>query len=269
MTRSSLTKIACVFSLLGLAVLPVSAATFWDRASYREPAVTQPGHIEWAWDGGERLGVGVPATVHYSEQGAPRVVVTGSDEMLRRVRFGDGNIVMDNDGDFFRNSDHERLDITVTGVALNEFSVSGSGKLLLGKLKRDWLGINVSGSGSTDLEASVSGDAELKVSGSGHITFGALEAKNLKAHISGSGGIDGKGHVGNLDLDMSGSGRFADIAASRANVTMSGSGRATIAARDQARVRISGSATVRMPTKPPQLDVSVSGSGHVVTASAD
>jgi acetyl-CoA acetyltransferase len=101
------------------------------------------------------------------------------------------------------------------------------------------------------------------------VTFGALEAKNLKAHISGSGGIDGKGHVDNLDLDMSGSGRFADIAASRANVTMSGSGRATIAAQDQARVRISGSATVRMPTKPPQLDVSVSGSGHVVTASAD
>ena len=40
---------------------------------------------------------------------------------------------------------------------------------------------------------------------------------------------------------------------------------ATLVAREQARVRISGSATVRMPSKPPQLDVSVSGSGHVVT----
>ena len=76
---------------------------------------------------------------------------------------------------------------------------------------------------------------------------------------------DGKGRADTLDLDMSGSGRFADIAAARADVTMSGSGRAIIAARDQARVRISGSATVRMPSKPPQLDVSVSGSGHVVT----
>ena len=266
MTRSFLAKMACVISLLGLAVLPAWAAP-WDR-SYREPAVTQPGRLEWTWDGGKRLGVGVPGTVHYSEQGAPRVVITGPDELLRRVHFGDGNIFMDNDS-FFSWHDRDRLDITVTGVALNEFNVSGSGKLILGKLKRDWIGINVSGSGSTELEASVSGDAELRVSGSGHIIFGALEARNLKAHISGSGGIDGKGHADTLDLDMSGSGRFADITASRANVTMSGSGRATIAARDAARVRISGSATVRMPTKPPQLDVSVSGSGHVVTASAD
>ena len=84
MTRSPFTKIACVVSLLGLAMLPVSAATSWDRASYREPAVTQPGRIEWAWDGGKRLGVGVPATVHYSEQGAPRVKPTPSNTGRRR-----------------------------------------------------------------------------------------------------------------------------------------------------------------------------------------
>ena len=262
----SLAKAACLVSLMALTV-PASAARFWDTTNYREPAVTQSGRIEWAWDGGKKLAVGVPATVHYSEGGAPRVVITGPDDMLRRVRFGEGNIVMDNDGYFSWN--HDRLDITVTGVPLDTFIVSGSGKMLLGKLRRDNLTINVSGSGAVEADASVKGDADLRVSGSGHITFGTLDARNTVARISGSGTIDGRGRTDTLDLNMSGSGRFADIASTRANVTMSGSGRATIAAREEAHVHISGSATVRMPAKPPRLDVSVSGSGHVVTADSD
>ncbi|MBA2588025.1 MAG: DUF2807 domain-containing protein [Alphaproteobacteria bacterium] len=269
MRTSSLAKLACVISLLGLAVLPVSARS-WDRSSYRDPAVTQPGRMEWAWDGGKKLAVGVPGTVHYSEGGAPRVVITGPDELLRHVRFGGGNIGMEDDEFPWSHSwNGERLDITVTGVALDQFIVSGSGKMLLGKLSRNNLSINVSGSGAVEADALVKGDAELKVSGSGHINFGTLQASNLTAKISGSGTIDGRGRADTLDLNMSGSGRFADIASNRASVTMSGSGRATIAARDEAHVRISGSATVRMPTKPAQLDVSVSGSGHVITANSD
>ena len=264
MTKTSVAKAACILSLLSLTALPAAARFYRDA---REPAVTQPGRLEWAWDGGKQLAVGVPATVHYSETGAPRVVITGSDDMLRHVRFGDGNIFMDNDGDFPWNK--ERVDITVNGVTLNEFAVSGSARMQLGKLQRDSLSINVSGSGAVEMDAVVKRDAELMVSGSGHIILAGLEAQNLNARISGSGGIDGKGHADTLNLNMSGSGRFADIASSRANVIMSGSGRAVIAPRDEAHVRISGSATVRMPSSPPKLDVSVSGSGHIITASAD
>ena len=239
------------FRLLGLAVLPLFGGDVLGSASYREPAVTQPGRIEWAWDGGKRLAVGVPATVHYSEQGAPRVVITGPDELLRRVRFGDGNITMDND-DISSGGNHEQ--------AGHHRHRRGAGRIRRLGQRQDacWASSSaircpslVSGSGSAELDAVVKGDADLRVSGSGHITFAGLEARNLNAHISGSGGIDGKGHVDMLDLDMSGSGRFADIAASRADVTMSGSGRAMIAARDEAHVRISGSATVRMPASPP------------------
>jgi hypothetical protein len=267
MTKSFFTDAGFILSVLCFAAAPAAAANFWDHASYREPAVTQPGRMEWAWDGGNKLAVGVPAVVHYSEQGAPRVVITGSDEMLRHVRFGEGNIVMDNDGGFSWN--HERLDITVTGAAVNNFIVAGSSKMLLGKLQRDSLSINDSGSGSAELDASVKGDTNLIVSGSGKINFGALQAQHLQARISGSGSIQGTGHADSLDLNISGSGHFGDIASSRANVTMSGSGQAAIAPHDEAHVNISGSGTVRMPAKPTQLDVRVSGSGHVLTAMAD
>ncbi|HEX4273304.1 MAG TPA: DUF2807 domain-containing protein [Rhizomicrobium sp.] len=255
----------CILSLVATA--PASAANFWDHTSYRDPAVTQPGRMEWAWDGGKRLAVGVPALVHYSEQGAPRVVVTGSDDMLRHVHFGDGSIVMDNDGGFSWN--HERLDITVTGVALNDFVVAGSSQMLLGKLQRDSLSVLVSGSGSAEMDASVKGDTNLQVSGSGHIKFDSLQAQHLQARISGSGTIGGAGHADDLNLNISGSGRFGDITSARADVTISGSGQATIAPHDEAHVHISGSGTVHMPVKPPRLETSVSGSGHVVTASAD
>jgi hypothetical protein len=267
MTRSVFAVAGCLLSLLCFSTAPASSAYFRDRASYRDPAVTQPGRMEWAWDGGKKLAVGVPAIVHYSEQGAPRVVITGPDEMLRQVRFGDGTITLENDNDFSWN--HDRLDITVTGVALNDFVVSGSSKMLLGKLQRDSLSILVSGSGSAEVDATVKNDANLQVSGSGHIAFGSLQAQHLQARISGSGAIDGAGHADTLDLNMSGSGHFGDITSSRADVTISGSGRASIAAHDEAHVRISGSGTVRMPVKPPKLDVSVSGSGRVLTAAAD
>ena len=268
MTKTSLAKLACIISLGAMAAMPALARS-WDHVS-REPAVSQPGRLEFAWDGGHKLAVGAPATVHYSEGGAPRVVITGPDELLRHVRFGDGDIGMENDDFPWSHSwNGDRLDITVTGVKLDQFIVAGSARMELGKLQRDSLSINVSGSGAISLDAVVKGVAGLQISGSGHIAFGNLEARSLTAKISGSGDIGGKGHAETLDLNMSGSGRFADIAVNRANVTMSGSGRATIAARDEAHVRISGSATVRMPVKPPQLDVSVSGSGHVVTASAD
>jgi len=100
MTKTSLAKLACIISLLTITALPVSARS-WDNTHYRDPAVTQPGRLEWAWDGGKKLAVGAPAIVHYSEGGAARVVITGPDELLRRVRFGEGTIVMEPDGGFF------------------------------------------------------------------------------------------------------------------------------------------------------------------------
>ncbi|HWY61151.1 MAG TPA: DUF2807 domain-containing protein [Rhizomicrobium sp.] len=270
MTNLSFARAACACALLYLSALPALARD-WSSANFREPAVTQPGHREWAWDGGDRLAVGVPAVVHYSEKGAPRVVINGPEDVLRQVRFGDGVIASDEDLFWARRQTQEPLDITVSGVALNEFVVSGSGRLLLGKLARDHLAVIISGSGSASMDGATVHDAKLVISGSGKADLGALQAGHVMAQISGSGSLSGAGHADDIDLKISGAGdaHFGALSTTSAEVDISGSGKAEIAPRDEAQIRITGSGTVRMDTKPAKLETTIRGSGHVMTAMAD
>ena len=55
----------------------------------RDPAVSQPGRVEWAWDGGKHLGIGVPAIwlrtqITIAPPGEQRVIVadTNNDRVL-------------------------------------------------------------------------------------------------------------------------------------------------------------------------------------------
>ena len=267
MAISVFIRTAALATLVMLA-LPAAAQMFGGE-TYRTPAVNQPGRVEWRWDGGERLAVGVPANVRYSEQGAPRVIVTGPDELVRRVRLRDG--ALSTDGDFSWDS-RERLEIQVTGVKLNSFTVSGSARMLLGKLDRDSLDIRVSGSGNILADTARARDIDMKVSGAGAIHLGALDARDVQIDISGSGSAQAaSGRAGHIELSISGSGEaeFAGVSSRDAQVTISGSGRAALAPREAAKIRISGSGRVRMPIAPPNLQSKVSGSGRIVTAQAD
>lgn len=268
MRNARLIRTAGLAGLVALSAMPVSAQMF--GGEFRTPAVIQSGRLEWKWDGGDRLAVGVPATVRYSEQGAPRVIVTGPDELLRQLRFRDGTINMQEWG--FSWGKQERLEIQVTGVRLNSFAVSGSARMLLGKLDRDALHLRVSGSGSVMMVGAKARDIDMKVSGSGDITTEALETRELDVDISGSGSASAmSGRADRIDLSISGSGKaeFDGLSSREAQVTMSGSGRAAVAPRDAANIRITGSGRVRMPTSPPSLQSNVTGSGRIVTARAD
>ncbi|MES2472018.1 MAG: DUF2807 domain-containing protein [Pseudomonadota bacterium] len=270
MRKGFFVRTAGLVCLMAFAALPASAQMFGGD-SYRAPAVSQPGRLEWAWDGSDRLAVGVPATVRYSEQGAPRLIITGPDDLLRRVRFRDGSI-SNRDEWGFSWSKQERLEIQVTGVKLKNFLVSGSARMLLGKLDRDSINIRVSGSGSAMMDAAKVGDISLKVSGSGNIQLGTLQAREVEVEVSGSGSANAaSGNAESIDLSISGSGSadFGGLKSREASVNLSGSGQAAVAPRDKADIRISGSGSVRMPTSPPNLQSRVSGSGRITTAQAD
>ena len=267
MAKSVFVRTAALAALVMLA-LPVSAQMFGGE-NYRAPAVNQPGRAEWNWDGSNRLVVGVPANVRYSEQGAPRVIVTGPDELVRRVRFRDGALNTDWG---FSWGNRERLEIQVTGVKLNSFAVSGSARMLLGRLDRDSLDIRVSGSGNVMADAAKARDINMNVSGAGAIHLGALDARDVEVDISGSGDATAaSGRAERIELSITGSGKaeFAGVSSRDAQVTISGSGRAALAPREAAQIRISGSGRVRMPTAPPNLQSKVSGSGRILTAQAD
>src|ERR1700759_1905130 len=83
-----------VFAVCALALTVASAtARDWEGFAPRDPSLKQPGHWEWAWDGNDSLGIGlVGATVHYVPNGPARIVITGPDNALERVRVGQGQI---------------------------------------------------------------------------------------------------------------------------------------------------------------------------------
>jgi ABC-type hemin transport system ATPase subunit len=88
MSNPAFAKTGFALCLLTLAVVPAAARDGYDFTP-REPSLKQSGHWEWAWDGEDGLGVGlVGATVHYVPQGPARIVITGPNEALERVKIG-------------------------------------------------------------------------------------------------------------------------------------------------------------------------------------
>lgn len=152
----------------------------------REPAVKQSGHYEWSWDGRDDLGLEAPATLRYTPEGSPRIVITGPDDLLAHVQVGQGRIRVDRDWHY---SGNDRLVVTVTGVTVHNIALAGSGRASLEKLDLDHLNLSVAGSGTVTGDGQV-GNANVSLAGSGAARLSRLQARNANIHISGSGEVD-------------------------------------------------------------------------------
>ena len=142
-------------------------------AQEMRPTVDRPGHREFTW-AGDRLGVSGSMRVNVRRDGAPRVVVTGPRELVERVTLRDGRMGMENSyNSWWRNwGPNDRIEVEISGAALNEVSVSGSGTVRLGTLRQSALEVHISGSGSiyadgqvTRLDADVSGSGSARLDG--------------------------------------------------------------------------------------------------------
>jgi Putative auto-transporter adhesin, head GIN domain len=230
MFRSRATIFCLSLSLAALLAASAGRADSWGFSGIA-PVVNQPGHKEWVWDGEHSLSIGVPAVLHYQRGGPARIVITGPEDQLSHLRVGGGRIESEHDWSWNFSGGDERLDVTVSGVALDHIAIGGSGKLLLGHLDQDQLSLRISGSGSASAEGRVS---------------------HLALVISGSGKVD-----------------FGQVASTDAKVTISGSGNVAIAPRTEADTSISGSGMVRLATRPEHLHSAISGSGQVLLADKD
>ncbi len=155
----------------------------------KTPAVKTADRVEWAWDGGDKAGIAIPATVHYQASGSPRVIVRGPADLIDRVRFQDGELKMQwrlfgND-----NSNGERLDVTITGVKLRQVGLAGRVDMDMGEIHQDELQLSIAGSGRFDASGSAD-NLMLHIAGSGDYNLGKLAAKTVKVDIAGSGHVD-------------------------------------------------------------------------------
>jgi hypothetical protein len=188
------------------------------------PALKTTGRLEWAWDGGDRIGIGVPATVHYQSGGTPRVIVRGPADLLQRVRFENGNLDLQQDffGDFGGRG--ESLDVTLTGMTLHRVGLSGHVVMDMGEIHQDSLQISISGHGTVDASGNAD-DLSLNISGSGAYHLAKLAAHSVRVGISGSGHVDTSSPA-SAQVSISGSGDVHFIAMPKdISSHISGSGR--------------------------------------------
>ncbi len=104
----------------------------------------------------------------------------------------------------------------------------------------------------------------VSVSGSGIVTATGIDVSGFDVEISGSGTVVPEGVAEQIDLSISGSGRFDgdELVSSSGHVSISGSGRAVVKVTDVLDVEVSGSGRVEY-LGDPAVTSSISGSGSV------
>ena len=207
----------------------------------------------------------------YLKQGSPqKVEMEGPKDVLREIETKvDGDkLIIGKEGKWMNWGwgDNDKITVYVTVKDIEAVSVSGSGDLFgQGKFTTGNLKLNVSGSGSMEIEADANGDIEADVSGSGDVKLKG-SCNNFESDVSGSGKVNLAIAIRErADFSLSGSGKIlAEGSAREVKTNISGSGKvlASNLETEKCDIRISGSGDVEINVKT-DLDATISGSGSV------
>jgi len=192
-----------------------------DDGSDTGPILTR----DYSWSG-DRLVLDIPGHVRFHPAPGWHLSIRGHEGTLNRIEVSDGRIREESHGFCFFCWDHfGRLQVDLSGPALREATLNGSGSIELQDLDQDHLQLRIRGSGTA--------------TGSGKV-------QSLRLEIMGSGSAD-----------------LAQMAETDADVTIDGSGDADVAPVGEAQVTIAGSGDVRLHAHPAQLSTHVYGSGRI------
>lgn len=190
------------------------------------------------WTGDERLAVNIPADVVYDQQAdAPGITVTGTEDVVDRVRFSNGRLTLDE----APRGDRSYVRWTRTGIR--------------GWSETDALKIIIKAPSVTRFD--LSGPTELKIRG--------YDQPTLDLTLTGASDVRVEGRTETLTLDVSGAGdaRLEELIVSDAMMRVSGSGDARVGPTGKADVAVTGSGDVRLTRRPSQLNMDIRGSGDV------
>ncbi|MCX6832411.1 MAG: DUF2807 domain-containing protein [candidate division Zixibacteria bacterium] len=106
---------------------------------------------------------------------------------------------------------------------------------------------------------------EVSVGGSGKIEVVGLDADRFSVEIDGSADVVASGEVGELVIEVNGSGNVdtRDLVAGEATVEINGSGDVSVMARDYLTATVNGSGDIVYTGNPSQVVKNVEGSGRI------
>jgi len=218
MASSVFAKAGFAFSLLML--LAPAQARSWEDFTPRDPSLKQSGHWEWDWDGSDGLGISlVGAKVRYVPTLPARIVITGPDEALERVRVGQGQVRWCDNCRAIRG-----LEVIVSGVTLHNVALNGADiDIQLGRLNQDRLSLSLAGTGEIGAAGRVD-RLEASIAGAGNIQMADATVRRANIHIAGSGDVTVSPRD-EANVSVAGSGRVRMTAMpARLNQSITGSG---------------------------------------------
>jgi hypothetical protein len=192
----------------------------WDDRENRSAQDRTIIERELKWDADGEISINAPAEVTYSYSDKPRVTVRGEAYVVNRLEMEDGEVKLNR-----RARNIKKLEISLSGPAINKFSVNGAAELTLKGLKQD------------ELEVAIAGASEIKADG---------EVRKVVVSIAGASDVD-----------------FSDLKVEDAKVSISGFGDVTIAPRESAEVSIAGAGDVTLLTRPKRLTTHIAGAGNI------
>jgi hypothetical protein len=106
---------------------------------------------------------------------------------------------------------------------------------------------------------------DVEVNGLGHLNLTHISQDKLSITVSGAGEVSGDGHVGSLDLDISGAGqaRLRDVSVDNVKADLDDAGRADLSPKDSADITLNGASQARLATSPKTLTSHVFGFGKI------
>lgn len=195
---------AAAFLTLGAVLSGVGwtdALHVWSgKASCRAGASSQQ-QVTLPFTASDSLAVNLPAaSVHYQPGDRAEAVISGDPALLEHVRIDAGELSLDCEPGWFAS----RLDVKLSGPAITNWELLGSGNLTLSQINQPRLQLSIKGSGNSS--ASGTADAvDLTISGSGSARMQDLTAKSVQANIYGSGDAKMTAQA-DADVSISGSG---------------------------------------------------------------
>ncbi|WP_133705172.1 GIN domain-containing protein [Rhizobium sp. BK313] len=170
----------------------------------------------------DSLAIDLPASVRYQPGDKAEAIVSGDPALIDHVRMEGGRLSLDCDPGWFES----RLDVSLSGPAISNWKLLGSGDLTLSQINQPQLRLNIRGSGS----------------------------------VAATGTADTVG----LNISGSGAARLKDLAAKSVQIDIRGSGDAQMTAQADADVSISGSGNVELFGRPILRRSEIRGSGRIV-----
>jgi hypothetical protein len=176
--------------------------------------------IAWESDSDE-VTINVPATVAYRPGTRTSLLAMGSPEALSHLRVRGSRIEFD-----CRRFDSENLDLVLPGRGLSDFTLNGSGRLVLEDLNLSELDVAIHGRGEVEASGRAD-DVDLTMAGAGEARLGGLAVKSMQVRIAGAGDAE-------------------------------------VAPEEEVEIMIAGAGEIRLLTEPRSIEQNIFGAGKIV-----